>query len=113
MVFERVVLSAGFIALVVGGLTVLSGFSELSWWMSVPIIVGGGVAAAFAILGFWSSSTEHRGGKTNDRAGCWCRVEAGEWFSSSQGCHVPVRLCMGYVVDLGELVQSTHGDRVQ
>ena len=42
MVFERVVLSAGFIALVVGGLTVLSGFSELSWWMSVPIIVGGG-----------------------------------------------------------------------
>ena len=53
MVFERVVLSAGFIALVVGGLTVLSGFSELSWWMSVPIIVGGGVAAAFAITGFW------------------------------------------------------------
>ena len=53
MVFERVVLSAGFIALVIGGLTVLSGFFELSWWMSVPIIVGGGVAAAFAILGFW------------------------------------------------------------
>lgn len=53
MVFERVVLSAGFIALVTGGLTVLSGFFGLSWWMGVPIIVVGGVATAFAMLGFW------------------------------------------------------------
>lgn len=53
MVFERVVLSAGFVAWVIVGLVFLSGFFELSWWIGFLVVGGGGVVALFAVVGIW------------------------------------------------------------
>ena len=53
MDFERFVLCAGLFTTLLIGLSVLSYFLQLSWWMSF-LVTGGGFAAVFAAgFGIW------------------------------------------------------------
>ncbi|OFE10476.1 hypothetical protein [Rhodococcus sp. 1139] len=55
MVFERILLSASFFMLTIGGSAFLSEFFQLPWWTSCLAIGGAGIAAAFATIGFWNT----------------------------------------------------------